>query len=189
MKTENYESAELDYRKANDFDSTLNLGQKIAEAQRQIKIKKKNRDFYQILGVDRGATPQEIKKSFRKLSLKYHPDKVDESDEKENAAKKYQEIVEAHDVLKDASKKRKYDIGIYDDGSGCGGGGGYDDFFSTFTSTRSSPYDTYFGRSSTGFGREKTSNADAGKRYKYSSSEATGGEHSFGGGHKFKFSF
>merc|ERR1711976_337341 len=71
---ENWEDADRDYRTANGLDSTLNLQGKISTAQKKVKEYKKNRDFYKVLGVERNATQSEIKKAFRKLSLKYHPD-------------------------------------------------------------------------------------------------------------------
>jgi len=64
------------------------------------------KDYYGILGVDRKAGKDEIKKAFRKLARKYHPD-VNGGDKA--AAEKFQEINEAHEVLSDPDKRRKYD--------------------------------------------------------------------------------
>ena len=130
---ENWTDAERDYRTANGLDSTMNLQSKIATAQKKVKEYKKNRDFYKVLGVERNATQPEIKKAFRKMSLKYHPDKVTDED-KDAAAKKWQEVVEASDVLQDPKKKNQYDQGVYDDGTGGGGGGGggFEDLFGGF---------------------------------------------------------
>ncbi len=64
------------------------------------------KDYYQVLGVVRGAEAEEIKKAFRKLARKYHPD-VNPGDKK--AEEKFKEINEAYEVLSDPEKRRKYD--------------------------------------------------------------------------------
>ena len=61
------------------------------------------KNYYEILGVSKEATPEEIKKAYRKLSLKYHPDKNSSGEEK------FKEIAEAYDVLSHTDKKAKYD--------------------------------------------------------------------------------
>ena len=63
-------------------------------------------DYYKILGVDKNATPQEIRKAFRKEAKKYHPD-VNKDDP--NAQEKFQAINEANEVLSDPEKRKKYD--------------------------------------------------------------------------------
>ncbi len=67
-------------------------------------------NYYDILNLSKNASPQEIKKAYRKLALKYHPDKVS-SNEKINAEKKFKEISEAYQVLCDEESRRKYDLG------------------------------------------------------------------------------
>lgn len=63
-------------------------------------------DYYSVLGVNKDATPDEIKKAYRKLAVKYHPDKNPGNKE---AEKKFQEINEANEVLSDPEKRKKYD--------------------------------------------------------------------------------
>lgn len=65
-----------------------------------------NRDFYKILGIPRSAKEREIKKAFKKMSIKYHPDK-NKGDE--DAMRKYQDITAAYDALSDPERRRKYD--------------------------------------------------------------------------------
>nr|WP_263325674.1 molecular chaperone DnaJ [Neobacillus sp. Marseille-Q6967] len=94
------------------------------------------RDYYEVLGVSKGASKDEIKKAYRKLSKKYHPDINKEPD----AAEKFKEIAEAYEVLSDDQKKAHYDqFGHTDPNQGFGGGadfgggfGGFEDIFNTF---------------------------------------------------------
>src|SRR5205085_11434137 len=70
-------------------------------------------DFYQILGVKRDAKPEEIKKAYRRLARKHHPD-VNPGDK--SAEERFKQITEAHDVLSDPKKRKVYDrFGQYSD--------------------------------------------------------------------------
>ena len=99
------------------------------------------RDYYEVLGLKKEATPEEIKKAYRKLALKYHPDR-NSSDS--NAEDKFKEINEAYQVLSNPEKKAKYDQ--FGSAEGMGGfgfqGGGFSDFgdfgdiFESFFGTR-----------------------------------------------------
>lgn len=80
-------------------------------------------DYYKTLGVDKKATADEIKKAYRKLALKWHPDRV-KPDQKDAAEKKFKEIGEAFEVLSDPQKRKAYDVGGFDPMGGGGGGGG-----------------------------------------------------------------
>lgn len=83
------------------------------------------RDYYEILGVSKNATKEEIKKAYRKLSKQYHPDINKEPD----ADKKFKEIAEAYEVLSDDTKRAQYDqFGHAGPGQGGFGGGGFSDF-------------------------------------------------------------
>ena len=65
------------------------------------------RDYYDVLGVSKGASPEEIKKAYRKLAMKYHPDLNKESPKE--AEEKFKEVSEAYEVLADPEKKARYD--------------------------------------------------------------------------------
>ena len=67
------------------------------------------KDYYSILQISKNATKDEIKSAYKKLALKYHPDKNQQN--KEIAEDKFKEISEAYEVLSDESKKRNYDLG------------------------------------------------------------------------------
>lgn len=83
------------------------------------------RDYYEVLGVDKSANETEIKKAYRKLSMKYHPDKNKAAD----ATEKFKEVQEAYDVLSDAGKRSQYDqYGHQDFNAGGFGQGGYGGF-------------------------------------------------------------
>ena len=84
------------------------------------------RDYYEVLGVSKTATDEELKKAYRRLAKKYHPDA--NPDNKEEAEKKFKELNEAYEVLSDAQKRRMYDQFGHDGPAGFGGGnpgGGY----------------------------------------------------------------
>jgi molecular chaperone DnaJ len=91
------------------------------------------RDYYDVLGVSKGATAEELKKAYRKLALKYHPDKNPDNKE---AEEKFKEAAEAYEVLSNTEKRSRYDQFGHRGMSGSGGFGGQnmsmDDIFSHF---------------------------------------------------------
>lgn len=96
------------------------------------------RDYYEVLGVDKKATAAEIKKAYRKLGMKYHPDGYTNKSEaeKKEAEEKFREVSEAYNVLSDPDKRARYDqFGFAADqmgGSGGMGGFSVEDFMSQF---------------------------------------------------------
>lgn len=90
------------------------------------------KDYYEVLGVPRSSTPEEIKKAYRKLAVQHHPDK--HKGEKK-AEEKFKEIGEAYEVLSDQPKRDAYDRyghRAFAPGSGMGGAGGFHDPFEVF---------------------------------------------------------
>ncbi len=99
------------------------------------------RDYYDTLGVDRGAAEDDLKKAYRKLAMKYHPDR--NPDDKE-AEQKFKEISEAYHVLSDKEKRQAYDQfghAAFEGGAGPGAGGFDFDFRSSFADV----FDDLFG--------------------------------------------
>ena len=101
--------------------------------------------YYDILGINKNASEEEIKKSYKKLAVKWHPDK--NPDNKEESEKKFKEISEAYQVLSDPSKREIYDNygedGLKNDGNMGGGGSPFnspDDIFKMFFGGGRSPF-------------------------------------------------
>jgi molecular chaperone DnaJ len=116
------------------------------------------RDYYEVLGLGREATPEEIKKAYRKLARQYHPD-VNPGDSESEA--RFKEIKEAYDILSDPQKRENYDrFGHQEGAQGFGGFGGFGDF-RDFTSGFEDIFDTFFGG---GFTTGRNRQASASRR-------------------------
>lgn len=87
------------------------------------------RDYYEVLGVSKTATDDELKKAFRKLAKQYHPDA--NPDNKEEAEKKFKEINEAYETLSDPQKRKMYDQFGPDGPAGFGGGAGGGSYYTS----------------------------------------------------------
>jgi len=123
------------------------------------------KDYYKILGVERGASDAHIKKAYRKLALKYHPDK----NQSAGAEEKFKEVAEAYEVLSDKSKKDIYDKygeeglkgGVNNQGNTNGeSSGGHQNFSYTYHGDPNETFANFFGQSNpfqSFFGQENTS--------------------------------
>ena len=120
----------MDYSKIQEVDPSTDMRQKIKDAQKKDKESKK-KDYYGALGLVKGCSDADLKKAYRTLAMKYHPDKNRNKSEAEqtDAEKKFKEITEAYGVLSDPKKKEMYDSGQMeydgDPGAGMGGMGGF----------------------------------------------------------------
>lgn len=120
------------------------------------------RDYYEILGINKGASKDEIKRAYRKMAIKYHPDKNPDDPEAET---KFKEAAEAYEVLSDDQKRSAYDrFGHAGLGSSAGGfqGSSVDDIFSQFSDIFGSDFGDFFGNTGRGGGRRRRSRGQRG---------------------------
>ncbi len=124
------------------------------------------RDYYEVLGVSRTASPDELKKAYRKLAMQYHPDRNPDNKE---AAEKFKEVCEAYEVLSDADKRQRYDQFGHDGMKSTFGPGGFDfgrdfthagDFQDLFENLFGGGFGDLFG----GGGRRRSRNPNAAQR-------------------------
>mmetsp|Transcript_26334 Transcript_26334/g.55986 ORF Transcript_26334/g.55986 Transcript_26334/m.55986 type:complete len:540 (-) Transcript_26334:258-1877(-) len=123
LGAEKYDEAMRTYQRAFDMapeDQKRECQEKFEQAKTALK-QSKEKNYYKILGVPRTAQQKEIKKAYRDLALKWHPDK--NSENKEEAEKMFQDISEAYEVLSDKEMRSKYDRGedVFDNQGGGGG--------------------------------------------------------------------
>lgn len=118
------------------------------------------RDYYEILGVTRTASADEIKKAYRKLAIQYHPDR---NPGDKSAEEKFKEAAEAYEILCDADKRKRYDQFGHAGVSGAAGAGGFnnvDDIFEHFGSI----FEDIFGMGGMGGGRRRGGGGNRAKR-------------------------
>lgn len=142
---ENFEECVKDYESVLQLEKSIEVKNLLRDAKLALK-KSKRKDYYKILGINRNATDDEIKKAYRKRALVHHPDRHASStdEEKKEQEKKFKEVGEAYAILSDAQKKGRYDNGqdlddeygggdvdpnqmfsrFFQFGGGAGGGGG-----------------------------------------------------------------
>jgi DnaJ family protein C protein 7 len=122
QETGQHEEAVRDYEAVFKMDKTREHKTLVQEAKLELK-KSKRKDYYKLLGLEKDATEEQIKKAYRKHALQHHPDRHAGATEefKKAEEKKFKEIGEAYGVLSDAKKKARYDSGQDLDDEGMGG--------------------------------------------------------------------
>ena len=138
------------------------------------------RDFYEILGVTKASTPEEIKKAYRKVAIQFHPDKNPDNKE---AEEKFKEAAEAYEVLSDPEKKAHYDRYGHARPGSYGGGGQHmnmEDIFSQFGDIfggggGGSPFDSFFGGGTSRNGKRQRKGSNLRIKLKLSLDEIANG--------------
>lgn len=179
MKQEKYEEAVRDFSKASDLDKTNeDIKQKLHEAQQMFK-KAGKKDYFAVLGLERNATDEEIKKAYKKMAIKWHPDKHSQDDKSRKIAEtKFKEIAEAYSVLSDPKKRQRYEQG-FDPNDQAGGMGDFDP---------SSIFQMFFGGGGSPFGGGGGGDPFGGSGGSFSfggGGDPFGGGSPFGGGNPF----
>lgn len=108
-----YDEAVRDLSKAQEIDSTgNNVAQKLKEAQNNLKKSKKDKSYYEILGISKNATNDEIKSAYKKKAREFHPDRNNSTpEESEKATKAMIDVNEAKNILSDKNKRAAHDRG------------------------------------------------------------------------------
>jgi DnaJ homolog subfamily C member 7 len=129
MALKMYEEAKYDFQKVKDAEPSNRDAVKLLEEAKKLEKQAKKRDYYKILDLKPDATENDIRKAYKKLALKWHPDRNNESEEQKKMAEKtFRDINDAYSVLSDAKKKQQYDSGFDplnpEEASGMDGSGG-----------------------------------------------------------------
>ena len=113
MELKMFDDARADFQKAKDLDPNVAGVEGYLSEANQNAEKARKRDYYAILGVDKNADEKEIKRAYKKMAMKYHPDRNSESEEsKKMAEKKFIDVNDAYSVLSDPKKRSMYDQGV-----------------------------------------------------------------------------
>ena len=100
-----------DYRRALEVDENFNKAKEGLDTAQKRQKQASKRDYYKILGVRRNANKKDVKKAYKDLAKKWHPDKFQEENEKKIAEKKFMDIAAAYEVLSDKELREKFDRG------------------------------------------------------------------------------
>ncbi|KAJ0410273.1 hypothetical protein P43SY_002605 [Pythium insidiosum] len=153
-----------------------------------------SKDYYKVLGVKKSFSDRELKKAYRTLALKYHPDKVEDESEKESAKAKFVEVSEAYEVLSDPKKKEEYDearaMGGGRGAAGQGGfggaggfgGGGHRSFEASMDAFKM--FEQFFGGAAFGGGGGRRRGGAGHSEFQFSGMDGFGGFHPGGGGQR-----
>ncbi|XP_076454267.1 dnaJ homolog subfamily C member 3-like [Babylonia areolata] len=110
ITNEEYDKAISDYQKANEIDPDSRRVKEGLNKAQKLQKQANKKDYYKILGVKRTARKKEILKAYRKLAVKWHPDKY-EGDDKQKAEKMFMDIAAAKEVLTDPEMRKRFDSG------------------------------------------------------------------------------
>jgi DnaJ family protein C protein 7 len=122
---EEYSEAMKDYNRAKELNPAYPDIENLISSAQTASQNRKRKDYYAILGIEKGASDDQIKKAYRKMALKWHPDKNSETPEQKMEAEKiFKDVNEAYAVLSDKNKKAIFDSG----GDPEGGNGGFSGF-------------------------------------------------------------
>jgi DnaJ family protein C protein 7 len=186
MELNMFDDARADFQKAKDLDPNVTGVDGYLNEANQKAEKARKRDYYAILGVDKNADEREIKKAYKKMAMKYHPDRNSETEEsKKMAEKKFIDVNDAYSVLSDPKKRSMYDQGVDPlnpeeaSGGGMHFGGDASEIFKMFFGGGGSP----FGFSSGGFGNGSNI------KFSFGGPGARSGRSGGGGGDPFSFFF